>query len=413
MAQPDPFVRPLEDGWRPVLDAVLRRLGAPGLDDVARLAPRVAALSRSYNAGHAGDAPERGPLPLEARVAFSFARDVPKGAGAVAELVAAGLLAVPADRPLRVLDLGAGLGAMTWGLARALAATGAQGAIDALLVDEDEAALAAASRIHEAASREGALGLGELALAVRTRVARLGAGELPGGPFDLVVLGQVLSELDTTQAPEARVAAHAELVRKALGLVAPTGSVVVVEPALRARSRHLHAVRDALLAGAAPPVVFAPCLHARPCPALAGEGDWCHEDRAVDLPPWLVPLARAAGLRFQGLTFSYLVLRREGPALRDRLASPSPSPREGRVVLRVVSEVMPSKGKVELFACTEKGERLRLRRLDRDASEATSAWDGLGRGDVVSLVTTTGEPSIDERGRLSRVTVVDVHATRS
>ena len=90
MAHPEPFARPLEDAWRPVLEAVLRRLGAPGLDDVGRLAPRLAELSRAYNEGRAGDAPDRGPTPLEARVAFSFARDVPKGGAAVAELVAAG-----------------------------------------------------------------------------------------------------------------------------------------------------------------------------------------------------------------------------------------------------------------------------------------------------------------------------------
>ena len=39
---------------------------------------------------------------------------------AVRELVRAGLL--PTDRPLRVLDVGAGLGAMTFGLLRALPA---------------------------------------------------------------------------------------------------------------------------------------------------------------------------------------------------------------------------------------------------------------------------------------------------
>src|SRR3712207_8562489 len=61
--------------------------------------------------------------------------------------------------------------------------------------------------------------------------------------------------------------------------------------------------------------VFAPCLHAASCPMLAIETEWCHEDLAVDLPPWTVPLARAAGLRWQGLTFSYLVLRKDG---RDR-----------------------------------------------------------------------------------------------
>jgi hypothetical protein len=433
--RPDPLARPLEESWRPVLDAVLRRLGAPLLDETAKLAPRVATLSRAYNEGRAGDSKDRGALPLEARVAFSFARDVPKGAGAVAELVAARLLEPPSEgRPLRVLDLGAGLGAMTWGLARALAAAGRAGRIEALLVDEDEAALGVAARLHEAARSEGlgTLGLGGIDLALRTRTARLGQGFVPSSfageaAPDVILLGQVVSELDTTLDAPARVVRHADLVRLLLAELAPGGSLVVVEPALRNRSRHLHAVRDALVTGPSAPVLFAPCLHTQACPALASEGDWCHEDRAVDLPTWLVPLARAAGLRFQGLTFSYLVLRRDGPTLRalvqrsrdqapegaDRLVSEIAAPgAPHRLVLRVVSDAMPSKGKVEVFVCTEKGERLRVRRLDRDVTDETAAWSDLGRGDVVSLATSPEELPIDERGRLARVTVVDVHPTR-
>ncbi|HEY8072586.1 MAG TPA: hypothetical protein VIF62_00710, partial [Labilithrix sp.] len=107
--------RPLEDAWREILDAVLARRGAPRIADVTRLAPRLAELSRLYNEDAA-----RPRVPLEARIAFSFARDVPKGAAAVRELVASGALELPAGRPLRIVDLGAGLGAMTWGVARAL-----------------------------------------------------------------------------------------------------------------------------------------------------------------------------------------------------------------------------------------------------------------------------------------------------
>src|SRR5580700_2681488 len=100
-------------------------------------------------------------------------------------------------------------------------------------------------------------------------------------------------------------------------------------------TRHSHRVRDAVLStpATAPPssrspvTVFAPCLHAAPCPALARDSDWCHEDLDVDLPGWLVPVAKAAGLRHEGLTFSYLVLRGaegrgERGGLLDRLAAP-------------------------------------------------------------------------------------------
>jgi hypothetical protein len=162
------------------------------------------------------------------------------------------------------------------------------------------------------------------------------------------------------------------------------GSLVIVEPALRDRTRHLHRVRDALVAAGA--TLFAPCLHAGACPALVRETDWCHEDLDVDLPEWLVPVARAAGLRREGLTFSYLVLRRDGRTLAAAVrASPSAS------VLRVVSGAMPSKGKREAFLCGELLDaagarvpaRVKAARLDREETAANAAWDAAARGDLL------------------------------
>jgi hypothetical protein len=417
------LVAPLEDAFQDVLDAVLRKRGFPATRDVAKLAPRVSELSQAYNAGLAGADGPRPKLPLEARLAFSFARDVPKGAAAVRELLRTGALPATGDRTLRIVDLGAGLGAMTWGIARAVAASArASGAppcrIEALLVDEDAEALGAAAALAtEALSR---LGPNAPPLVIRTRVARLAVGmELPEA--DLVILGQVLSELDVgarsaAPAPEARVTRHAALVADLLQrVVASDGALVIVEPALRERTRHLHAVRDRLVTGGA--TVFAPCLHAQGCPMLATEGEWCHEDLPVDLPPWLVPLARAAGLRWQGLTFAYLVLRRDGRRLFDE----APARGDSRVHLRVVSELMRTKGKAEIFACTSEGVRARMRRLDRDAAQegpgakATAAWGSLGRGDVVTIRTPdaspTAPPPVDERGRIDASAEIDVWPT--
>jgi ribosomal protein RSM22 (predicted rRNA methylase) len=428
--QTDARVLPLGEAWREIIDAVLARRGAPTTGEVSKLAPRLEELSRAYNGGLvASGAPTR--APLEARLAFSFARDVPKGAGAVRELVRTGALVAPPDRALRVVDLGAGLGAMTWGVARALVAdatarrtsAAADGAdppaplrIDALLVDDDAEVLVAAEAIaREATAR---LGADAPALTVRSRVQKLAPGmALPEA--DVVILGQVLSELDVGVEPLARAARHAALIADLLErVVAPDGSLVIIEPALRDRTRHLHAVHDALVAAGR--TVFAPCLHAGACPMLTTEGDWCHEDLAVDLPPWVAPLARAAGLRWQGLTFSHLVLRRDGRRLVDEARPPiALTPSAAHVHLRVVSELMRTKGKAEIFACTASGERLRIRRLDRDAARvgpgaaATNAWQALGRGDVVTLhVGPDGVTPLDERGRLAAAAEVDVWPSR-
>jgi hypothetical protein len=132
--------------------------------------------------------------------------------------------------------------------------------------------------------------------------------------------------------------------------------------------------------------------------------DWCHEDLDVDLPEWLAPVARAAGLRHEGLTFAYLVLRRDGRRLADGAILPSTATR-----LRVVSGAMPSKGKREAFLCGElehEGERVagrvRAMRLDRDATSTNAPWDTVRRGDVLTI-----DPAPElERPRIGRAAVV-------
>ncbi len=390
------LVRPLEDDWRDSLDAVARSRAWPTSRDVARLGARVAELSAAYND------PKRARSGVResgaARLGFSFARDVPKGAAAVRELVAAG--ALPLDRTLRVLDLGAGLGATTWGLARALGAAGAPAIIEAIWVDSDSEALElGAAIVKERAGREG-----PVELRVRTRAGSVG-GAAGLGRFDVVLVGQVLSELDVASDDETRRQRHVELLRSLLAdRLDEGGALVVVEPALRDRTRHLHRVRDSLASQGA--TIFAPCLHAGPCPALARDADWCHEDLAVDLPSWLVPVAKAAGLRHEGLTFSYLVLHRGGRRLVDAVAAPP-----GAARLRVVSEEIRTKGKREAFVCGELAgpngpvaSRVRLMRLDRDANPNNAAWERLRRGDV-AVVTPSPElerPRIPATGTVAR-----------
>ena len=204
-----------------------------------------------------------------------------------------------------------------------------------------------------------------------------------GGPLSPLLSNIVLSELDENAAPEARVEAHASWLTGVFEALAPDGALVIVEPALRDRTRHLQLLRDALANEGIVP--FAPCLHAAPCPMLTREDDWCHEDLAVDLPAWLVPVARAAGLRHEGLSFSYLVLRKDKKSLRDVL----PAAR-----VRVVSDLMRSKGKLEAHVCGALAgapDRIKLRRLDRHLTEANAAWDRIRRGDLLALPPLEGE----------------------
>ncbi len=323
--------------------------------DAARLGARVHALSEAYNTVGTGSAKDHG----AARLLFWLPRDIPKTTMAVRELVAAGLLRIPQGRPLRVLDQGAGLGASTWGLLRALEAAGEEGVVSVALVDDDQEALELARDVVRKASFD----------AVSLRVEPPRARER----YDVILLGQVLSELHRDLPPDARLSKHETFLRGLLQTsLAADGSLVIVEPALRERSRHLHALRDRLA-----PHVFAPCLHENPCPMLLRENDWCHEDHPIDLPAALVPIAKAAGLRWQGLTYAYLILRNDGRTLRQYVHADA---------VRMVSEIRRTKGKSEALLCGPRSQgRDAVMRLDREASPANAGWDKLHRGDLVAF----------------------------
>jgi ribosomal protein RSM22 (predicted rRNA methylase) len=328
-------------------------LGGPGLSAA------VVDRSRRYTSEreHLG-APSSPTGDLAARALFFTIADAAKLRVPLAEL--AGRDLVPRDR-VRMLDVGAGCGAMTLGAVAHAAEQTPRPAIDALLLDRDEAALAIAADAVRAYGR--ATGV-EATVAVRK--ADVGAvGGVAPGAYDLVVAGSVLNELTTP--------ARVPLVRAMLAATAPAGAVIVIEPALRTTARDLEVVRDAILAeGGAH--VFAPCTRqvAR-CPMLDTERDWCHEDRPLALPPRALRIALNTGLRDAGMKMSYLVVRHQTDSLVPA----------GALARRIVSEPLKSKGKLELYGCSDQG-RVKLRLLHRHRTEANRALERARRGDVVT-----------------------------
>lgn len=288
-------------------------------------------------------------LDVAARALFFSPADAPKAMLPARELLRAGALS--GAEPLKVLDVGAGVGAMSLGLAAALGAE----RLRVTAIDRDSVA----ERVFSRCARR--LGLD---VTVHTgNVVRFDPGL---GLYDIAIAGGVLNEL-----PESEAAA---VVDRMLDAVGDAGAVIIVEPALRETSRTLHEIRDSVIAGGRA-TVFAPCTRTgAPCPALADERDWCHEDRRVELTRRTAQLARATGLRDSGLKFSYLVL------CKRPLAQVPATP--GRIVLRVVSQPRKTKGKLECFACGERG-RDRLRLLNRQRSDGNRVFARARRGDVV------------------------------
>jgi ribosomal protein RSM22 (predicted rRNA methylase) len=337
------------------------------------VASAVAALSHTYTRGRDGlDQGARGQGAELARLVFFLPRDLPKVFGPLQELVTA----TPQlfTRPLRVLDLGAGLGTTSLGIARYLKlANLAVPRLDVHAVERDGRALA----LFRAIARElPALAAEFLPMALTEHAQDLGIA-LPEGPFDIICCGLVLNELGD-EAAQGR--AQAELLATLSQRLSPQGALIVLEPASKAAARVLMAARDALVEHAPSLQIVAPCLHRGPCPMLRSERDWCHQEARYALGPELTPIAKAAGLRYEGLSYASLVLSR---IPRE--------PEHPAGVYRVVSDPLPSKGKRELFGCGSAGY-VRLTRLTREESPLNRAFGEARRGDV--LVVEGAEPRI-------------------
>jgi len=313
---------------------------------------------------------------LAARAVFFTVTDAMKIRIPLAEL--ANRSALPAHRPLRVVDLGAGCGAMSLGLVTAIDDVGITA------IDRDTAAL----EIGAAAIR---------ALAPRatftTRTGDVTKASLPA--CDLVVMGTVLNELDETAA--------LAVVERALGAVTDDGAVIIIEPALRTTSRALHAIRDTIITRGTGHV-FAPCTRrAVPCTALADPDDWCHEDRSLALPPRTAELSRITHLRDSGMKFSYLVLRRQPLALVDlSSAFPSALPSATPAAWRIVSAPRVAKGKLELIGCSDRG-RFPLRLLKRNRTADNRELERTDRGEVVITTEVPDDARVEVSGAITRL----------
>ncbi|MEZ4391999.1 MAG: class I SAM-dependent methyltransferase, partial [Polyangiales bacterium] len=176
-----PAPSPIEAAWQSVLESALGRTVAP-----RSLGVMVERLSARYRGENVVLAPAD---ELAARALFWLPRDLPKVQRAVSELSFAGALP---DRPLKVLDLGAGLGATSLGLLRALPAGRTVAEITA--VDRDARALELFQRVF---IRAQSAGLAPAGVTVQTLTRDLSADgwDESLGTYDVILAGLSLVEL--------------------------------------------------------------------------------------------------------------------------------------------------------------------------------------------------------------------------
>jgi precorrin-6B methylase 2 len=337
--------------------------------EIRKQRPLIDAIRELSAAYVAGRAPREQAHQL-ARLLFFTLADLPKVAYPLAELARSGRLP---SGPLRLLDVGAGCGTLTLGALGALD----QHPIDhCWAVDHDPEALELCRRLYAGIGVERAAVTGPL----RTQVADLGKrralDDLPG-PFSLILIGNVLTEL-----PEG---ARLTLLRELLAKLADDGALIAIEPALQQTTRDLNRLRDALLEQEHARV-FAPCTHQRPCPLADHPKAWCHEIRVWSgAPPRLRKLASQSGLRRRDLKFAYLTLLPWSSAAQPsaNVAQPCPDDASGPSY-RVVGSLQRSKGRRSVALCAD-GTLHEALRLDRDKRELNRPFERLNRGRLLWL----------------------------
>lgn len=365
---------------------VLRKMtGIPDLE-AASLQPFASALARL--SGHLNDREERHGTPSVymrdrrqrlAYLLYYVTANLLKPVWALTELWPDG--PPRSTAPFRVLDLGCGPGT---GVA-AMHAWCAHTAHDrAIHVDGVDAVEANAALYREAgALLNGATGYG-IGCEARTGDALRFRGE--DIPYDLVMAMNLLNEM-----PDA---AHPKFLSHCADLLQPGGTLLLIEPALRATSRALLRLRD--LAVSEGWRVRVPCFRQEDCPALVNEKDWCHHDLPWARPPFMAMLDDSIGNIKKSLKFSCVAISREG----GEAAEVSDAPDR----LRVVSELFVEKGRSWCFCCGASG-RLVYQRNTRDRSESNAAFDTLQRYDSLRV---TGAETRAHDVRISPSTVVTI-----
>ena len=281
------------------------------------------------------------------------------------------------DRPMAVLDLGCGPGTGSLALLDWLWHRSPERAksVSVLAADASHASLQGAKRLWEAYCSE--VGIPNAGLrCVEGNLEHplkgdLGKQIVMGRPYDLIILANCLNELFSTATDPP--AEQAVLVGQLLPFLAPHGTIMIVEPALRQTARALHQMRNHLLKQGLC-TVYSPCLHEAACPALDHPDDWCHEERPWQTPPAIAALDQEVGFIKDALKFSYLLLRTDGRTIVTR------SPQ----TFRVVSELRELKGEKRAWLCNETG-RPEVGRLDRKASAHNAALDSWHRGAIVQI----------------------------
>lgn len=276
---------------------------------------------------------------------------------------------------LRILDVGSGPGTATLGALDFFSQQGKRPLLQFTAVDQVGENLKDAENLFR--SWRDRTGINASLRTIRSEIEKA-MDRLAGDRYDIIVLSNVMNEL--LHGAEDRIAKRTLFLKNILNrLLAPDGSCIIIDPALRETSRELLMIRDGLREEGFH--IYSPCLGNGKCPALANPKDWCHEDVPWDPPEIVKEVDARIGLRKDSFKFSYLVLRKDILSLADIHGGDS---------FRVVSEPLVSKGKIEFYICG-KGERRLIMRLDKNKTSSNEPFENMRRGDIVGFERVTDD----------------------
>ncbi|MCB1102026.1 MAG: hypothetical protein KDL10_06665 [Kiritimatiellae bacterium] len=273
------------------------------------------------------------------------------------------------DRPVRVLDAGAGTGASTFALRdELLRSLGPDRKLRIHAIDQSTKSLRLLSAIHDETRPPGATSL---------RLTTQGL-ELPhlrrvsDTPWDLILASYALNELCEERGDDYL----ATWVHLAMKCLAEEGTLILMEPATQTASLRLQRLRDQLAATDSGVSILAPCLHQKACPLLPlSEKLWCHEVRTWRPPESMYWLNQQLHRDIRVVKWSFLILR--------KTQAPVPAPASANR-LRMVSPWVEQKGRRLLVGCGADGALLHQELLTRHlTADHKQAMKGQERGDLM------------------------------
>lgn len=290
-----------------------------------------------------------------------------------ARLTVAELLELRGWRPkptLRILDVGAGLGACGVGAAMLLRERGGVQNAYLNILDYSLTALEQCSRLIKdnakdlpGISLEHAFAR-EIPLFLKKEAAQ-------SGPYDLIIAGFALNEIWHQDNAEQRVA----LIRQMAQALTPEGILLVIEPAQKETALALQEVSD-LISQQGFLYRWGPYAGEFPCPLRERKKYWAHEVRAWDPPAALCRINRRLWREIGELKFHWAAWSKTAPI---------PFP-ETPVAVRLCTPFAKLKGHFEWAGVTPKGLLVRcelpLRGLSR---ETISRLGKTERGDTLFL----------------------------